>query len=272
MKTVRNIAYILILLSLAVAPHVLALEDSASVPQSSGITENLGAQVDLTLALTDQDGTTKPLGKYLENGRPTIIVPVYFRCPRLCNFTLNGLTDLINQLQALELGRDYNILAVSINPEETADLATAKAENYYKTLKHPENGPRGWRFLTASQDVIKKLTGTLGFGFTPDGTEFAHAAGFMILSPFGKIMRYFYGVLYEPEQVRIALIDASEGRIGTTIDKIFLFCFRYDHTQGKYTFAAWTLMRVVSIAVVLLLFSFLIYLRRKEKSREICNG
>ncbi len=240
--------------------------DPNSVPQAAGIQEHLDYDIDLTTPFFDQHGNAVTLKTLIKENRPAIITPVYFECPRLCTFVLNGMLELLNSLD-LKLGDDFTVISYSINPKETPDLALKKSEAYFSKLRAPETGKKGWYFLTGSEESIKKLSTEVGFNFQPDGTEFAHSAAIMLVSPLGKITRYFYGIEYAPKDVRLALVDAAKGKIGNTLDKVFLFCFRYDHAQGKYTPLVWNITRVVCGGFAAFLLLALAWLRLKERKR-----
>ncbi len=234
------------------------------VPEQAGIDQHLDAQLDLSANFTSAGGTTKPLGEYLIPGRPTIIVPVYFECPRLCGYTMNGVVKLLDELD-FELGKDYKVLSISIDPKETALQAAERASEFRAKLKNPERG-NGWDFLVGQPDAVRSIMSQLGFKFAADGKEFSHAAGIMVLTPNGKISRYFFGIEYPSTEARYTLVEASQGRIGGIIDHVFLYCFRFDPTKGKYSILVWNVTRAVCIAFTVLLAGMLILLRMKENA------
>jgi len=234
------------------------------IPKEAGIEEHLDQQVDLELEFIDTNGSAVPLRSLIRPNRPALIVPVYYRCPRLCSFTLNGMLEAVNGMD-LELGADYSIITFSINPREGPALAKAKAQNYFGELTEPSAGPQGWHFLTGTTEAITRLTDQLGFKFKEDQGEYSHSAAFMILTPGGRISRYFYGVKYPARDVRYSLIEAAQGRIGTTLDKVFLYCFRYDDNQARYTPLIWNITRLICLGFALLLLLLLGWLRLKER-------
>lgn len=246
------------------APSAYATDDAKQVMVDTGVDNKLNTQIDLSIEFTGADGVTKPLRAWMLDNRPFIITPVYYRCPSLCTLTLEGVVRSLNDLP-LKLGTDFKILTVSINPSENQELASKKASNYFKALTDPEDGPRGWEFLTGSGDNIQRLMGQLGFRYKPDGAEFSHSPSIMIITPDGKISRYFNDVLYPARDLRLALVEASEGKIGTTFDRVMLFCFRYDDYHGRYTLAAMNLMRAGCGIVAVVLLFVLLRMRLREK-------
>lgn len=243
--------------------HALATTDANIVPEKSGIDEHRGAQVNLDLEFRDSNGEQKKLRDFFIPNRPVILTPVYYGCPNLCTYTLNGTVKLLNELK-LVLGKDLNVISFSINPEEKPPLAAEKAANYHRELQNPAQGSAGWHFLTGSAQVIEELTREIGFRYAPDGSEFMHAAVILLLTNDGKISRYFYGIEYPVKDVRLSLVEASEGRIGTIGDRILLFCFSYDHLTGRYSLLIWNVVRAASFATVLALVTLLVTLRLRE--------
>ncbi|MFN8389113.1 MAG: SCO family protein [Bdellovibrionota bacterium] len=237
------------------------------VTEDVGIDQNLDRQLDLDLELTAQNGETHKLRDFFLPGRPLIIAPVYYGCPRLCGYTLNGVTKLINE-QKFVLGQDYKVLAISFDDTEGPELAREKAQHYYAQLTNPERGEAGWNFLTGKKDPVVSLMTQLGFRYKPDEGEFSHAAGIMVITPEGRISRYFYGIEYPESDVRYTLVEAARGRIGGIVEHMFLYCFRFDPTKGKYTLVVWNMTRAVCAIVVFVLASLLITLRMKENGRK----
>lgn len=244
-----------------------AIEDPGKMETEIGIIQHLGAQVDLNLPFQDNQGKIRPLREFLKPGRPSIIVPVYFGCPRLCTLTFEGLTKYLNQSK-LSLEKDFNLLVFSINPDETPEMAVEKAKSVYSKLKIPNLSAEVFPFVVGKQESIVPLTNQLGFIYERDGMDYAHSPGIMLLTPDGKISRYFLGVDYPESELRYSLVEASNGQIGGLAEQIFLYCFRFDPTKGKYTPAAWRLMRVVCGLAAVLLAGFLAVLWRKEFEKK----
>ncbi|MCB0359892.1 MAG: SCO family protein, partial [Bdellovibrionales bacterium] len=264
-RTLRQLRFALVLpVCLLSATPTSATTDPGSVPEKATIVEHLDTEIDLSRSFVDQHGSSVPLSTFFASNRPVILTPVYYGCPNLCTFTLNGTTKLINELD-LGLGTDYQVVSVSIDPTEGPLLASKKAKNYYGELQDSAAGEAGWHFLTGEESNIKALMNELGFVYEKDGSEYMHTAAIMVLTPAGKIARYFYGIKFPAEQVRLALVDASEGKIGTTLDKVFLYCFRFDPTKGVYTPIVMNIVRVVSLGTLAVLCGSLLMLRFKEK-------
>lgn len=246
--------------------HSYAAESATEAKDATEIVENRGLKIDLELEFFNRDGKLVRL-RELMNNRPVMIVPVYYKCPSLCNLTLNGVTNLINDLE-LSLKDDYQIITYSINPRETHDLAKKKAENYFKTLDQPENAKTTWHFLsTQNQETITKLSKQLGFGYKEDKNDYMHAALLVVASPQGAISQYFYNINFPPNDIRLALIEASEGKIGSALDRVLLYCFRFDPNRGKYTLAILRITRIISLIGLALLIGVILVLKLRERKK-----
>lgn len=255
---------VVVLCFFASIPSAWAIEDPGKELGEVGIVTQLGTKVDFTIPFTNSDGKTVTLGE-IAGDRPLIVVPAYYRCPRMCGLVVAGVISLINQLD-LELGSDYRVVTVSIDPSETFDKAAAAKRRQVGELKTPKNGEVGWSFLVGSEENVTALMKSIGFKYIKDKDEYAHGSAIMILTAHGEISQYFTGIDYSPSDARLALVEASKGRIGSAIDHIFLFCFRYDHAQGKYTLAVVNLVRVIGLATLVLLVGLIFVLLRSRKS------
>lgn len=231
-----------------------------------GIDQRLGQTVPLGLVFRDETGREVRLAEYAGK-KPILLTLNYYECPMLCTVALGGLVRSLRVL-TLEPGKDFTIVTVSINPLETPPLAAAKKRTYLEELNHP-GAAEGWHFLTGDAEPIRKLAAAVGFRYTYDAAskQYAHAAGIMILTPQGKIARYFYGIEYAPRDLRLGLIEASSGAIGTFADQILLFCFHYDPATGRYGAAAIGMMRLGGAVTVLVIVAFIMMLRRRESRR-----
>ena len=238
-----------------------AIEKPGEELQEVKISPRLGEVLDPNLTFTDSTGKTALLKDFARAERPFIVVPVYYNCPRLCGFLLDGVTKLIGELDLL-LGTDYTILTVSFAATESTQLAAKRKEKFLNDIGNPPGAMDGWRFLVGTKQHIDPLMTSLGFGYKPDGEDFAHGAALFVLTPHGEISQYFTGIDFSPKDVRLALVEASKGRIGSAIDQILLFCFRFDHTQGKYTWAVVNVIRVVGALTLLFLVSLIYFLYR----------
>jgi protein SCO1/2 len=200
-----------------------------------GLDQKLNAQLPLDTVFRDEAGRTVQLREYFKGTRPVILSLVFYECPMLCNQILNGLTGMMKGM-SLKIGQDYDVLTVSFDPREGPELARRKKDGYVRSLNRP-GAESGWHFLTGDEANIKRLTEAVGFRYYYDAKtdQFAHASGIMVLTPDGHISHYFYGVEYAPRDVRLGLVEASAGRIGSPVDQILLYCYHYDPATGKYS-------------------------------------
>jgi protein SCO1/2 len=247
---------------------------AASVPlimQGVGIDQNLNAQIPLELNFKDETGQVVRLGQYFHD-KPVVLALVYYECPGLCDLVLNGLSHAMEQI-SLNVGTDYEVVTVSFNPKESWQLAGAKKATYIE--KYQRTGAKeGWHFLTGQQDAIKQLANTVGFHYNwdPVSQQFAHASAIMVLTPEGKIARYFYGIQYKPRDFRLGLVEASANKIGTPADQVMLFCYHYDPTTGKYGMAITQITRVLGTGTVLGLGGFIFIMIRRERHAHPGSG
>ncbi|MEZ6189320.1 MAG: SCO family protein [Planctomycetota bacterium] len=253
-----------------VQPQGDTLPADRGLEDEVGITDRPNAQLPLDLVFTDSSGQEVRLGDYFARGVPVVLNPVYYRCPSLCGAVLAGVVDTLDQMKWAP-GTNYLVLTFSINPLETSNTARAKRETYLTKLDRDAEGARdGWEFLTGNEPQIKALCQALGFGyrFDTESNEYVHAAGIFVATPDGRLSRTLYGAAYDPETLRLSLVEAGEGRIGGALDQILLFCYHYDPTTGRYTTAVMNLMRVGGLLTVLILGLFVGRLFRKERLRR----
>lgn len=227
-----------------------------------GVDEKLGTKVSTDLVFTDQDGKKVQLSEILNKGKPVILAPVYYTCPGMCTLTLNGVLDLVNNM-SLELGEEYIVASVSFDTRNTPELAKAKAAKYYGSLKNQERS-REWYFLTGTQETVDTLMGQIGFHYKAIGDQFSHPSVLVLLEKNGTINRYVYGVNYPPKDVRLALIEASWGKIGTPFDRVLIYCFRYDPKAGKYVPVARNIMKAGGALTIFVMAIAGFFLWRKE--------
>jgi protein SCO1/2 len=222
-----------------------ALEQPGQVlDKEVGIFTQLGARVDLSREFTDVSGQTKPLRDFATPGKPILIAPVYYKCPRLCGLLLDGVYNLLNEIP-LQLSTDFSVLVVGFDPQETAADAVKVMNKFNaKLIGDPATRTSAIHYLVGGEEQVRGLMGELGFKYMRDGEDFAHSAALMILTPTGEISQYFTGIMFSPWDVRLALVEASKGGIGTAVDHLLLYCFRFDPLQGKYTWAVVGLLRV----------------------------
>ncbi|MBE7438985.1 MAG: SCO family protein [Spirochaetales bacterium] len=228
------------------------------------IEEKLGQKLPPEIELKDEEGKTVRLGDFLGK-KPLIIAPAYYSCPMLCTLVYNGLADAVraSYQNGPRAGRDYTILSISFNPADSAELAARKAAAYHKTL--PDDAASGWHFFTGNQGPAE-LFRLSGYSYRKEGDEYIHQAALILLSPDGRIMRYLYGVEFPAQDFTFGLMEASDGRIGSTAQKILLSCFRYDSLQGKYAPYAFGFIRLGSIFVFICLVGLIIFLRLQKRS------
>lgn len=235
--------------------------------QGVGIAQRLDDQVPLNLKFKDEAGAEVELQKYF-TGKPVILTLVYYECPMLCTEVLNGTVKAMKVLE-FQAGKEFDVVTVSFNPKETPQLAAGKKKMYLESYGKP-GADGGWHFLTGSQDSIRRLTDAVGFKYKYDPVQdqFAHAATIMILTPNGRISRYLYGVEFAPRDLRLALVEASQGKIGSPVDQALLFCFHYDPTTGKYSATVLNLVRLGGVATVLFIGIFIVVMKKKEKHED----
>jgi protein SCO1 len=259
------------------AVSAAALENPGETLQEVAIVTELGAQVDIDLPLVDSQGGSQTLRAFAA-GKPLVLVPAYYECPRLCGLVLSGVISLLKRL-TLSLGEDFKVAVVSFDPSEGSSLARKRAVTYWSQLRRDStDDSRGsfpddmtdaqketaFQFFVGSAEVVSSLMRQIGFNVKKDHDEFAHGAAIMILTPEGKISQYFSGIEFSSFDARLALVEASKGAIGNALDHVYLFCFRFDPTKGKYTWAAFNLMRVGAIATFLLLATLVFRLAQRS--------
>lgn len=235
-----------------------------------GVDEHLGAQVPINVAFTDSSGEHVALSQYVTGQRPVLLTLNYADCPMLCNLQLDGLLEGLRDM-SLSPGKDFEIITVSIDPNE--DLAhTRRFKDKYISSYDRPGAEKGWHFLTGSQTSIETVARAVGFKYTfvPDRKEYAHTAVVMALSPEGMVTRYLYGVTFAPRDLRLAVLEASEGKVGSTLDRILLYCFHYDATVGRYSTTAANIMRLAGALTVLLLGGTLgLYWLKEFKTKRV---
>lgn len=241
-----------------------------SIPELAGvgITEHLSETIPMSLVFTDETGQQVTLAKYFNTGKPVILNLVYFQCPMLCNMVLNGMTTGVKGMEWIP-GDKFQLVTVSINPSETYQLAGAKKQNYLNELGKP-SAEAGWHFLVGDSSQSKALADAVGFGYKYDEErkEFAHSAAAFILTPDGKISRYLYGIDFSARDLKLALLEASDGKIGNTIDKFILYCYHYDPAAKGYVLFATNVMRIGGAFSVVILGIFVALLWRHERKNR----
>jgi protein SCO1/2 len=240
---------------------------SSTVPaalREIGFDQNLDKQVPLDAPFKDETGRVVKLGDYFGK-RPVVMVFAYYDCPMLCTLVINGLASALNVL-SLVPGKDFEIVTVSFNPRDTPATASAKKAAYIARDKQP-GAAAAWHFLTGDPSSIDRLTKAAGFRYVWDEEtkQFAHPTGVIVLTPEGRLARYLFGIEYGPRDLRYAIVDASNGKVGSAVDSLVLYCYHYDPAMGRYSVAIMRLVRTAAAATVLALGAFIFVMVRKEK-------
>jgi protein SCO1 len=230
-----------------------------------GIDQHLNQQVPLDLVFADETGREVPLREFFGK-RPVILAMVYYECPMLCTQVLNGLVSALGVMN-FEVGREFDVVAVSINPKESPGLAAQKKQVYLDRYKRPQSAA-GWHFLTGKEENIRRLADAIGFryAFDPSIQQYAHGAAIELLTPKGIISKYFYGIEFSARDIRFGVIEASDEHIGTPIDDVLLLCYHYDPSTGKYGATAIEAVRIGGVATLLGLGTFVFVSLRKERA------
>jgi protein SCO1/2 len=276
----RAIFFAAALLLFGFAPRAAAQNPPAAgtVVRQVGFDQKLDSQVPLDTALIDEEGRSVRLGDYFGT-KPVVLLLVYYECPMLCTQVLNGFVHALRPL-GLVPGRDFEIVTISIDPGETPELARKKKQQYLAEYGRPEAGA-GWHFLVAgpqdrasAEASIARVAASIGFRYLyiPEIDQYAHASGLVTLTPGGRVSKYFYGVEFSARDLRLALIDSAEDRIGSVVDQVLLLCYHYDPTTGKYGFAIVGALRLFGFATVALLGGFVWRMLRRERRAATLAG
>lgn len=239
--------------------------EQPKLPGRVAIAQKLDTQIPLNLAFRDETGKPVHLKDYFGHGRPVILTFMYFRCPMLCSMVLEGATTAMSQMK-FDLGRDFDMITVSIDPRDKPEAAATMKDKYVKRYGRL-TAATGWHFLTGYESSIKALTAASGFeyAYDPATDQFAHGAAILVLTPEGRISRYFYGFEYKPRDLRMALAEASQNKIGGLAEQVLLLCFHYDPTTGTYSKNAMLFVRAGGIVTVLVLASMMLIMLRRER-------
>ncbi|MFN2454989.1 MAG: SCO family protein [Pyrinomonadaceae bacterium] len=259
-----------VLAQYATGPLELQKQDqrqSSAMPQvlqNIGIDQRLNEQLPLDATFRDEAGRDVKLGDYFKSGKPVVLSLVYYDCPMLCTQVLNGQVEAFRALP-FTLGKDFDAVSVSFDPRETPELAAGKKGVYVNDYKRP-GAREGWHFLTGDEPSIKRLTQATGFHYAYDEQtkQFAHASAVMIATPEGRLARYFYGIAYPPREMRLGLIEAAAGRIGSPVNQLIFYCYHYDPATGKYGLLVINIIRLGGALTVLSLVAMILLLRRRK--------
>jgi protein SCO1 len=234
------------------------------------VTEHLDAQVPVDANFKDHTGKPVRLGQYFDGKRPVVLTFAYHSCPVLCSMVLNAATDGLRGVKGT-VGVDFDVITISIDPKDTLEKTAAKRASILAEYKRPE-ADAGWHFLVGDEATIQRVTKAVGYEYSYDEEQqqYAHPAVIMLLKPSGKVSRYLYGIEYNPNDLKLGLLEASEGKSISTIDRVIMYCYRYDPHDGKYVIVATRLMQVGGIFTVLFLGGFLgiFWVRERAKSKK----
>lgn len=244
--------------------------DASATPEilkHVGIEQRIGVSLPLDLEFNDETGTPVSLGSYFGD-KPVILTLVYYDCPMLCTEVLNGLNRSLAPLN-YSIGEEFEVVTVSFDPRESPTLASQKKAVYTQRYGRPGTG-EGWHFLTGEAAAIDALTESVGFNYVYDETEgqFVHGSAIMIISPKGTVSHYFFGIEYPSEDIRLAIIESSEEKLGNVFDQIMLYCFNYDPEQGRYGVAIMNAMRLAGLVTLLAMGSFMVVMFKRDRRRR----
>lgn len=261
-----HVAALAVLFALLDFPVSAQQSGPPTILQHVGITQNLNARVPSDLVFRDETGKNIHIGDFFGK-KPIVLSLVYFDCPALCTEVLNGELRTMKAI-TLGLGKDYEAVTVSFEPKDTAALASAKRDVYAGQYGRP-GAQQHWHFLTGDQASIDALTNVAGFRYAYDASirQYAHAAAILMLTPDGRIDRYFYGVQYPARDFRLGLVEASEGKIGTLTDQALLYCYQYDPMTGKYGLVIMNVLRAAGGLTVLAIGLFMLLMFSRDRKR-----
>ncbi|PYQ62814.1 MAG: SCO family protein [Acidobacteria bacterium] len=243
-------------------------DNSATPPKLPGevsIRQKLNAQLPLDLMFRDESGRIVRLRDFFDHGKPVLLNFMYYRCPMLCPMVMEGISSGLTELK-LDVGKDFDVITVSIDPRDMPEQATAKKDTYIKRYGRL-NAAGGWHFLTGHESAIHALTNAVGFhyAYDPQQDQFAHATVVMVTTADGRLSRYIYGFEYKARDLRLALVEASANKIGTPVDQLLLLCYHYDPATGTYSRTAMNFVRAGGVATVLSLAGFIVIMLRRER-------
>lgn len=246
-------------------PRSIVEAQQDTPPQLKGVDveEHLGDIVPSEAVFTDAHGEQVKLGAVLSKTRPTLLTLVYYNCPMLCNLVLNAQVKTMREL-GLELGKDYEALTISVDPEDTPAMSNERRRKHLQSMGKPESAP--WHFLTGTEAEIRRVADAVGFKYTYDAStrQYAHPAVVMVLTPEGSLSRYLYGTDFPAKDMKLALLEAAGGRVGTSFDRVVMSCFKYDTATRRYGFYIFGFIRLGALAVFFALATMLIYFWRRE--------
>jgi protein SCO1/2 len=266
----RPIAFVVAVLGIAVLGATLAAtgaraEERPGPLRDVAFAQRLGVQVPLDAPFRDEAGRAVTLRAYA--GKPILLVPAYYTCPMLCTLVLNGVVSALRALP-FDVGQEFRVVTFSFDPHDGPEAAAAKRDTYLREYRRA-GAETGWHFLTGDAAAIAALTDAIGFRATYDEThrEYAHASGIVLLTPEGRVARYFFGVEFAPRDLRLAIVEASAEKIGTVVDQLLLFCFHYDPATGRYSRLALGAVRAGGVLTLAALVTAIAWWLRRERLR-----
>jgi len=272
MRATRSISLTAVLLMAATLSFAQTVPDSVgpsanyrpAILKDVNFRPELNAQMPLNTEFKDENGKSVKLGDYFGQQKPVLLAFVYYGCPMLCTQLEQGVVGSLRML-SFNPGRDYEVVFVSFDDRDTPEMAAAKKVTAIDHFRRKETAA-GWHFLTGPKESIAAVTNAANFHFNYDvkNNLFAHASGIMLLTPDGHISRYFYGVEFPGRDLRLGLVDASQGKIGTPVDKMLLFCFQYDPSTARYSATILGIMRITAVATVCGLLGLIVFYRKRE--------
>jgi len=266
-SSIKAIAVAFLLGSCFAAPAKAAEDKRPPILREVGIEQRLGQSLPLDALFLDELGRPVRLGQFFGR-RPVVLVLAYYNCPMLCTQVFNGLLSTL-AVVSFDAGKEFEVVAVSFDPRDRPADAAAKKKAYLQEYRRP-GAALGWHFLTGGAGSIERVTKAAGFRYRFDDAtgQFAHAAAVYVATPQGRLSRYFYGIEYGPRDLRLALVEASGGRIGSPVDQILLFCYHYDPKLARYSAAILSMVRFGGAAAVVVLSTFLAVMFRRERRRR----
>lgn len=259
---------IVFILFLVLSPPAFAITNEADITNNVGWVEKLGDKANFDVQVTNIDNSTKRFQYFIDSNKPTVLILAYYSCPKMCTFLLDGVLDVVNSTDKIRPGLDYNLVALSFDYKDTFKTSGFKQEKYNKKLAANEE----WGFFSAGAETIDAVTNSVGFKFKEDGDEFAHPAGIIFLTKEGRISRYLSGVLFDPNDFKLALLEASDGVIGKSslTDKVLLYCYDFDPVGKKYALRALNVIKLGGAVtlILIIIFMFFMWIKKDNKMKK----
>jgi len=245
-------------------PGDVSPNQKPSILDQVGLDQKLNSQLPLDAMFVDEHGQAVQLKQYFGT-KPVILIMVYYQCPMLCTQVLTGFTGAMLGVRKFTIGREFDVVTISIDPRDGAKDALEAKNRYMQRYRRPD-AVKGWHFLTGKKDQIDAVAQAVGFRYAwdPEVQQYAHASGIMLLTPQGRVAQYYYGIEYAPRDIQLGLVEASQGKIGNIVDQVLLYCFHYDPRQGRYGAVIFNILRLSALVTVLLLGGFILFMFRRD--------